>query len=226
MPAYKTMKIINIDKEKIAAYLILQLTNFFPVEERIDRVILSAYIDASFQRLAYCFVSINKKYYQRNGVVEFNILNSDHYAVFLYLLSNTVYQKEGDSTLATRLFLLNKSLHGLDVFYSISLPEVFYFVHPIGTVLGGASYSDYFVVYQGCTVGATSAGMYPTFSKGVIMYEKSSVIGDCRLGENVIVGSNSSVINCEIEANSVVVGNYPQHRLLKNKANVITDMFS
>lgn len=220
------MKLINIDKESLGPYIVRQLSSFFPLDVRINKTLLLKYVGVALERIEHCIGSINKKYYQSDSIAEFNILNSDHYAMFLYFLSNTVYQKEGDSSLASKIFLLNKSLHGLDVFHSISLPEIFYFVHPVGTVLGNASYSDYFVVYQGCTVGATSSGIYPSFSKGVVLYEKSSVIGDCSVGENVIIGSNSSIINSEIQSNRVVVGNYPNHRILRNKANVIADMFN
>jgi serine O-acetyltransferase len=219
------MKIVNIDKKRIVQYVSMQLSSFFPLDEELNKTLLSTYVDMALERLAYCFSSINKKYYQNDNVAEFNVLNSDHYAMFLYFLSNTVYRQEGELTLAERLFLLNKSLHGLDAFYSISLPDIFYFVHPLGTVLGHANYSDYFVVYQGCTIGSTVAGKYPAFSKGVVMYEKSTVIGDCTVGENVIIGSNSSIIDCKIDHNSVVVGNYPTHRVLKNKYNVISGMF-
>ena len=38
-----------------------------------------------------------------------------------------------------KLFLLNKALHGCDIYYEVALPSVFLLVHPLGTVLGRAS---------------------------------------------------------------------------------------
>ena len=37
-------------------------------------------------------------------------------------------------------------LHGIDVFFTVDLPDIFLFCHPLCTVLGRAQYSDYFLV--------------------------------------------------------------------------------
>jgi serine O-acetyltransferase len=219
------MRISNFERVDICSYVQKQLCNFFPsrVEERCKLNI--SYIELAFDRVEYCFSAIKRKYYQVDGVPVFNLFNSDHYAIFLYYLSNTVYQREGDSELASKIFLLNKALHGIDAFYSIKLPDIFYFVHPLGTVLGNAAYENYFVVYQNCSVGAKHGGGYPVFSEGTVLYEKSSVIGDCRFGRNVIIGSNSSIIDGDLADNSLLVGVYPKHRILENKLNVIQNIF-
>ena len=73
----------------------------------------------------------------------FNYLHPDHYAMFLYLLANTVSRGDRANPLPFRLFYLNKVLHGLDVYHDTELPEVFQFMHPLGTVLGQAGRSLY-----------------------------------------------------------------------------------
>lgn len=209
--------------EKLAAYVNSQLLNFFP-DEHNHIAEIEAILDKTLDRLTYCFSHIAKKYYQVNGIPFFNHLNSDHYASFIYLLSNEAYLDDA-IVLAEKLFYLNKALNGLDCFYSIKLPDIFLFVHPVGTVLGNAKYENYLVVYQNVTVGSTLAGDYPRFKEGCILYSKASVIGDCQFGENVIVGANAFVINTRIENQQSVVGQYPNHRITASTVSVVNDVF-
>ena len=57
------------------------------------------------------------------------------------------------------------------------------------------------------------------------MYCGATVIGECNIGENVIFGANTFVINADIPSNSVVVGQYPNIRIMKNKISVINNFF-
>ena len=83
-------------------------------------------------------------------------------------------------------------MHGLDVFYEVQLPKVFFFCHVIGTVLGRAQYSDYLSVFQGVTVGGNH-GIYPMLGKYVTLLGGCTVIGKCQIGENTIIGANALI---------------------------------
>ncbi len=181
--------------------------------------------EKALERLEFCFRHINKKYYRDKNEVFFNHLNSDHFASFLYFLSNSIWVETKDNELPTRLFYLNKIMHGIDLFYMVKMPKIFLLIHPVGTVLGNASYQDYLAVYQNVTVGANENGVYPTFNQGTLLYSKSTVIGECILGENVVLGSNSFIIDKCIPDNVLVVGQYPHHRILKNTTSVIQRIF-
>ena len=61
-------------------------------------------------------------------------------------------------------------MHAVDAFYEVQLPDVFAVQHPVGTVLGRANYSDYFICYHNCTVGANLDNDYPSFGRGIVMY--------------------------------------------------------
>ena len=76
------------------------------------------------------------------------------------------------------------------------------------------------IFYQNVTVGSTVQGIFPEFSEKTILYSKSSVIGDCKIGKNVIIGANSSIINHNVQDNSVVLGNYPNNRIIKSKKQI------
>lgn len=173
----------------------------------------------TLQRVEHCFTHIERKYYQSNKVVLFDHLNGDHMATLLYYFANTVWRETGDTELPTRLFYLNKILHGLDMFYSLAMPEIFMLVHPVGTVLGNARYQDYLVVYQNCTVGAI-ADIYPQFGVGTILYSRASVLGNCKLGNDVVLAANSMIIDLDVPDMTVVLGQYPAQRFLDNGKSV------
>lgn len=180
---------------------------------------LGASLITALERVEYCFARVERKYYRHDGKVLFDHLNSDHMATLLYFLGNTLWQETGEAALPTRLFYLNKIMHGLDLFYSVRMPEVFLLVHPVGTVLGNASYGDYLVVYQNCTVGAVT-DVYPRFGTGTILYSRSSVLGDCHVGSNVVFAANSQVVNVNVPGDSLVLGQYPHQRFVHNNKTV------
>ena len=170
-------------------------------------------IDKALSRIEYCHSHIKLKYFKESGVPVFNHLHGDHMAAFLWFLSNTLYLENPDNPTAFKISYLNKVLHGIDLFCSISMPDIFLLVHPVGTVLGNASYSDFMVVYQGCTIGSNGVE-YPTLGKYNIFYSNSSLIGSCKIGDNVVFGANSSILNLSVASDSLVVGAYPANRVL------------
>ncbi|BCA94943.1 hypothetical protein TUM19329_13040 [Legionella antarctica] len=215
---------LSLDHKSLTYYLVRQLEHFYPdqidVKEGVVKVM--PYV---LERMDYCFRQIHKKYYFENGQALFNHLNSDHYSMFLYLIANEAY-KHQFINVAEKAFLLNKALHGIDAFYSIALPEVFLFVHPIGTVLGNAHYSDFFVVYQNVTIGTDVNGVYPIFGKANILYSKSSVIGHCTIGNNVCIAANAFIRNSNIPDDAIVLGLHPDVKIKKNNKDNKKDFFS
>lgn len=110
--------------------------------------------------------------------------------------------------MSDKIYALNRTLSSADLFYQVELPEVFAFDHPLGAVLGRANYSNYFSFSQGCTVG-NNKGVYPTFGESVFMMSDSKVIGNCRIGDNVIISASSYVKDTDIPSGSVVFGQSP-----------------
>ena len=145
-----------------------------------------------------------RKHYLINDVIKFNPLNSDHMAMLLYLVSRELNIFMKNEKVADAVSYLNKILHSIDVWHTTKLPEQFFFVHPVGTVLGRAKYGTFLVVYQGVTVGS-SKDIYPTFLGSTIMYSNSSVLGNCIIGDNTIIAANTMVINENIKSNTKVI---------------------
>ncbi len=216
----------SLNQEEITRYVSKQTEYHFPDGGHLEFEVQAAEVIAKvFDRLEKCFVKIKSRYYRNSaGEVYFNHLNGDHYCSFLYLLSNELY-KAGYEVSATKAFLLNKAMFALDLFYSVELPEVFLFIHPVGTIVGNANYSDYLVIYQGVTIGSLTEGKYPQFSEKTIIYSNSSVIGDCNFGQNCIVGARSYVIDIDLKDDQIVLGSYPNNRIIENKKPTIDYYF-
>ena len=103
-------------------------------------------------------------------------------------------------------------MHANDWFYAIDLPTHFHCEHPLGSVLGRATYGDYFFVYQGTTVGGNrSKGklFYPMIGTNVILYANATILGNTNIGNNVVVSADSFLINETIPDNCIVFGKSP-----------------
>ena len=135
----------------------------------------------------------------------------------MYFFSNSCYKNSLDKTICDKIYFLNKILNSIDIYYEVSLPNVFLLIHPVGTVLGRANYSDYLIVYQGVNVGSNK-NIYPTFSKYVTLRPSSSVLGKSRMGTNSELATGSILIDHNVEKNTIYFGN-PKENLIKKKNN-------
>lgn len=193
-------------------YLGKQLEFFFPDGNAPSLEELQKIHDLASQRLRVCFSEINNKYFQGDFEKVFTPLHGDHYAMYLYLAARVAYENLANETLASKCFLLNKALHGIDAFYRVKLPEIFLFVHPLGTVLGNADYHNYFCVFQGCTVGSKDYGIYPKFSGPTIMYANTSIIGDCQVGKHTVLASGTMLIGGKLQDQTTIMGRHPDFK--------------
>ena len=98
------------------------------------------------------------------------------------------------------------------------MPDIFLLVHPVGTVLGRAEYSDYLIVYQGVNVGSNK-NQYPKFSKYVTLRPSTSVLGKCHLEFNSELATGSTLIDKDLEKNSIYFGS-PKKFFLKKKKEI------
>ena len=197
---------MTLDHGSLASYVTRQVNRLFddgqPVLEDDVRYLLPQVLS----RLEHCFVHIDNKYFFDGTSAVFNHLHGDQYSMFLYLLCNAAYKAAAPSGLPAKLFLLNKSLHGIDAFYEVELPSIFLFVHPLGTVLGRGSYADYFLVYQRCGVGSNH-DIYPTLGPFTTLRPGSAVLGRCTLGRNNTLAAESLLLDHDLSNDSVYIGN-------------------
>jgi serine O-acetyltransferase len=197
----------TLSQDQLASYVARQVRYFYPDGVKFRTLLeeVTAALPAALDRLAIIAQACLPPLFNYAGVKGFNHLYSDQYAMFLYLLSNESGCVRGTTSLATKLYLLNKALHGVEAYYEIKLPPLFLFMHPIGTVLGRADYGDRFVVLQNCTVGNVRS-VYPKIGSGVVMCAGSSVLGDAEIGDGATIGAGALVVGRKVPANSVVIG--------------------
>ncbi|MBF0267899.1 MAG: serine acetyltransferase [Alphaproteobacteria bacterium] len=215
----------SLDRDSLAAYTGRQLAYFFP-DDAPPPSDWSMLVGKALERVETCFRNIRQRYYRdEDGQALFSHLNTDQYAAYLYLLGNTIFRESGDAALPAKLYGLNKALHGLDIFYEVELPEIFAFVHPVGTVVGRAVYGNFFCIYQNCTVGGDLEGNHPTLGEGVVMFGGSRIIGKADVGSNCLLSAGSIVLAEHIPDNSVLFGISPHLVRKQTTRSVKADMF-
>lgn len=214
------MLLKNISRDQLTEYLVKQLSNFFPDSHADARLVLERSLDEALARVNVCINAV--KLWRPD---EFDYLHSSQYATFLYFLSNTIWRNEKNERVCTKLFYLNKALNGIDCFYEVEMPEIFFIGHSVGIVLAKACYSNYFVVYQNSTVGKNH-GIAPVLEEGVIMYPNSAIIGNARIRKNTIVAQGVSVINHDTVGGSMVFQGEAGKLIHKpTKCNILADFF-
>ena len=94
-------------------------------------------------------------------------------------------------------------MNGIDCFYEIALPEVFFIGHSVGIVLAKASYGEHLVLYQNATVGKNH-GVAPVLEAGVVLYPHSAVIGRCLVRAGSVIAQGVSVVNRDTDGDCLV----------------------
>ncbi len=207
--------LLEVQKTDLLSLLTKQLDNMFGVNDA-DRAVLSDIMGPVLESLEFCFSQTRNKYYKKQGQAYFNPFHSGQYSIFLYLVSYKVFiLDKSNRILADKVYYLNKCLNGLDLFYEVMMPKVFFLDHPVGSVLGRARYGEYFCFSQNCTVGGNK-GIYPTLGKNVKMLSGAKVLGSSLVGDNVIFSANAYVKDFDIPSCSIVFGTSP-HIVIKQK---------
>ena len=204
------------ESNRLAKYVARQLDNLFPDAATPTSIDIES-LQTALSRARRCLAPVK-------GSGEFNYLVSGHYATFLYYLSH-VLGNRGNNVVATKLFLLNKALNGIDLFYQIAMPDVFLIGHTVGMVFAKASYSDYCVFHQGCTVGRNGEDR-PELRGGLVMYPNSSVIGRCKVEPNTVLTPGVQLINRDTPGNCLVFSGKSGRPVFKDaKENYFTRYF-
>lgn len=207
--------IIELSQSSLTQLVNHQIQAFFPLMDE-EKMLIEKFVSATLGRCESAFIKSTNKYYKKNGEVYFNPFHSGQYTIFLYYLSNTIFRSAKESlTLADRIYYLNKIMNGCDLFYEVELPEIFFLDHPVGSVMGRAKYSNYFAFGQNCTVG-NNKGIFPTIGKHVRMSANSMILGNCIIGNNVVIAANACVKDQNVPDNSLVFGQSP-NLIIKNK---------
>ncbi len=216
----------KLNAEELKRYIEKQLYNSFAGEILPIPPIPISSIMVAMNRLEYACSKLKTQYYNKTGEVCFYLQHTVQQAVFLYYLSHDLYENDMEE-LASYVYYLNKILHSVEWFYAIDLPDVFFAEHPMSSVLGRAEYSNRFFVYQGTTVGGNRQGdkiFYPKIGENVIMYANSTILGNSKIGKNVIVSAGTYIKDENIPDNCLVFGQSPNIVIKKRSIEDIRKM--
>ena len=194
--------------EKQLLHLVLSQTKSFFLIDATDKKAITEVISISLKRAEICFAASTNKYYKRDSCVFFNPYHSGQYSIFLYFLSNTIWRNKNGGLTADKIYYLNRALNGVDLFYEVEMPSIFFLDHPVGSVMGRAKYGEGFSFSQNCTVG-NNKGIYPQIGKNVTMHSGSMILGKCIIGDNVSIAASACVKDQDVPSNSIVFGASP-----------------
>ena len=200
----------SLSLDALCRLLARQCDNMFPDDDPLSEAELLSSAGRAMERLEHSFSKVDNRYFFDGTQVHFNHLHGDQYAMWLYLMSNQLFRDGAPSAWCSKIFLLNKALHGCDIYHEVELPSVFLLVHPLGTVLGRGRYHDHLLVYQRCGIGSNH-DVYPELGVHVTLRPGSAVLGNCRVGDNVCIAAESLVIDRDIPSDTVYFGNPREH---------------
>lgn len=207
--------IYRFDVDKIKYILLNQIKNTFFLttydEEYIER-----YMPEVLSRLERNFSSNKNKYYSKtdelgNREAYFDPLHTCQWLIFLYYFANTINKSENSKEareLCDKLYGISKMMSGADIYYEVELPDVFSCDHPVGAVIGRGKFANGFAFIQGCTVG-NNKGIYPIIGENVTMYSNSKIVGNCKIGNDVIISANTYIKDQDVPSGVLVYGSSP-----------------
>lgn len=214
------MQILNLEANRLADYCCEQMRRLIPFCDESEFPLVAMHLPEALKRLDHC---IGESAVWRAG--QFDILHSSQYCTFLYYLSNTIWRRERAQRVCTMLFLLNKALNAIDMFYEVEMPEVFFIGHSVGIVLAKATYGNHLVLYQNSTVGKNH-GIAPVIEDGVILYPNSAVIGRCLVARRSLIAQGTSVVNRDTEPGKIAFRSSGYSLVFKTPShNVLSDFF-
>ncbi|MCZ6861597.1 MAG: hypothetical protein O7I42_15200 [Alphaproteobacteria bacterium] len=213
------MKLRNINRAQLLDYVAAQVGNFFPDHLGDARAFINSDLDETLERLERCI----------NGVrmwprATFDYLHSSQYCIFVYYLANTIWRNRENENICTKLFYLNKALHGFECFYQTELPEIFFIGHSVGIVLVRTTYGNRFAIYQNCTVGQ-SKGARPEIGERVLMFPNSAILGTSKVGDGTVVAQGAQLIDRDTPSGTIVFGRGRDASFGHSKENLMADIF-
>jgi len=213
------MELVNTTRAQLLDYVSAQLDNFFPDHVHDARGVIDGELDEALGRLERCIGGVAM---WRESA--FDYLHSSQYCTFLYYLANTVWRNREHENVATKLFYLNKALHGFECFYATELPEIFFIGHTVGIVLVRTTYGNRFAIYQNCTVGQ-SKGARPEIGERVLMFPNSAILGATKVADGTVLAQGAQLIDRDSQQDTIVFGRGKDATFGTAKVDLLADIF-
>lgn len=104
------------------------------------------------------------------------------------------------------LRVVQTAVFGVEIGKDVTLGRGVYFVHPLGTVLGGDAKVGDRVRFMGSnTVGTAKDNGYPTIGDDVEVGCGARILGPIHIGDGAVIGANAVVLH-DVPKGAVAVG--------------------
>ncbi|SMF18551.1 serine O-acetyltransferase EpsC [Pseudobacteriovorax antillogorgiicola] len=144
------------------------------------------------------------------------LFGSDAYPILLLFRLRKLARKYRLPLVNRILRQVQTVLYSIELGIDIELGHGVYFVHSLGTVVGGTSVVGNKCVFMGNnTVGAAHRYESPVIESGVVVGAGARILGEIRVGQSSTIGANSVVLK-DIPPQSIAVGS--PAKVVKSKA--------
>ena len=134
------------------------------------------------------------------------VLGQDAFAVLLTTRLRSVARRLRVPGVNHLLRLVQTALFGVEIGNDVQLGAGVYFVHPLGTVLGGDARIGERVRFLGNnTVGTARENGYPVIEHDVVVGCGARILGPVRIGAGAVIGANAVVLQ-DVPAGGLATG--------------------
>jgi serine O-acetyltransferase len=134
------------------------------------------------------------------------VLACDSFAISTLFRTRQWCRRKGVPGVSRVLRALETGLFAIELGNDIELGRGVYFLHTVGTVVGGdAKIGDGCVFLGNITIGGEGSVTAPRIGARTVIGAGARVLGDIVVGENCMLGANAVVVD-DVPAGKVVVG--------------------
>lgn len=211
---------LSLSREELKLYVKAQLKKQFPDKYKMKGKDIDSAFELALERLENCFKYISYPAYCDGKQTFFSHLHADQYAHFLYYFSNSLWTLSENKPICDKLMYLNRTLNNFFFSYKGCLPDIFFFAHPVGSVIGNAVYNDFLVIFQGVTINTSidaNNNPAPVLGKGLHLSAGAKILGNQPIGDRVSIGVNTVVYHQAIPDDKIVITNAEGNVLIKDR---------
>ena len=184
-----------------------------------DRKVFESF-DEVYGDLLQQHSKIKDIYYSSHAKGIIDLSFTDHFLILCHRLSFILSKKKKYIELANAIFYSAKIRTGCNIFYKVKIDKYFVPMHPFGTVISHhAKYGKGLQLYHNVTIGpyrledpVRSSFLGPAKRKTllkignwVIILAHTKIMGKSTIGDNVILGAGTTIIDKNVPSNTTVI---------------------